>query len=803
MSPRPKKKSTTKREGESADDAILRVARSQFKSGIAARGPQLKRENEDIQFYNGEQWPADVVASRAGQEANNGMPPIPARPCLVINKQREPVRQVLNMERNSDLGFELVPADDFAGLSEPVDSSEIELREGLVRRIQRESSAASARTWGFERGVIAGSGYWGVMTRYGEGRTRDQEIYVERFWDQSAVMLVGAFEPDGSDAEAAFVGLPMPYDQYVAEYPKTADGEENPTASDDFTDSEFGGFAKDYPDWFGTDKDGARWVRVMRYFYYQRDSRELAMFDDGQTFWVTTQKGDRPEDVLPENVPKESYTTRTVVEKRVKMCKINGATILEKIDWEGKYIPVIKYVAEQLQPVNGEMREEGMVRPGRDAQRGSNYMISKGVEMVGLTPIPPLILDPESIAGFEQWYYNANTRTLPFLPQRTRGDDGREFREAHRPNVDPNIQPVAAFIQLFDESIQSTMSVHDPSTGKVDPRLKSGKAIQAVIAQDAHGTSQFIDNLGRSIRYEAMIINDLLFPIYGRPGRITKMLTKEGDPQAVMMQHPHIVQDGRPVQAPDDPNAKSYKLTKDAQFNVAIKIVKNHDLRREQVTEFLGGLIESDPSLMGVYGDMLFKSLDVPDHLEFAERAKAMLAPPIQQLLESKKQGKTPLPPEVMQQMQQGQKLIEGMSKTIEQLEKDKAADTAKQQAETQRAQLKLQTDKELKGMELAAKADEAEKERANKVLIARISAGAKGTPADPAAAAEEERMSLDLEQKHELGMAAADAAHEERMAQMQQQHDRDLADQAAQHTQAGMVAEAALQPPPEAQAGA
>lgn len=801
MSPRAKKKSTTKREGESADDAILRVARSQFKSGLAARSKQIKREDEDISFYNGDQWPGDIVASRAGQEANNGMPPIPARPCLVINKQREPVRQVLNMERNSDLGFELVPADDFAGLSEPVDPSEIELREGLVRRIQRESGAASSRTWGFERGVIAGSGYWGVMTRYGEGRTSDQEVYVERFWNQSAVLLVGAFEPDGSDAEAAFVGLPMPYDQYVSQYPKTASGEDNPTASDDFTDSDFGGFAKDYPDWFGTDKDGARWVRVLRYYYYERESRDLAMLPDGRTFWVAARNGDQPEDVLPADIPKDAYTTRTVVEKRVKLCWIDGATILDKVDWEGKYIPVIKYVAEQLQPVDGEMREEGMVRPGRDAQRGSNYMISKGVEMVGLTPIPPLILDPESITGLEEWYYNANTRTLPYLPQRTRGDDGREFREAHRPNVDPNIQPVAAFIQLFDESIQSTMSVHDPSTGKVDPRLKSGKAIQAVIAQDAHGTSQFIDNLGRSIRYEAMIINDLLFPIYGRPGRITKMLTKEGESRPVMMQHPHIMQNGRPVQAPDDPAAKTYKLTKDAQFNVAIKIVKNHDLRREQVTEFLGGLIESDPQLMQVYGDMLFKSLDVPDHLEFAERAKAMLAPPIQQLLEAKKQGKQPLPPEVLQQMQQGEQMIQHLSKTVEQLEKDKAADSVKQQAETDRTIKKLGMDRELKQMELAARADESEKDRAAKIEVARIAA-AKQT-ADPAAEAAEERLATGLEQRHEMNIAAADAGHEERLAQMKQNHAKELADLAAQHAQAGMVTEAALQPPPETQAGA
>lgn len=783
MSPRAKKK---KLAGDTPKQSFMRTARARFSAELSRQSAQRKREEEDLSFYEGSQWPQDVVASRAGQEANQGMPPIPARPCLVINKQREPVRQILNSERNSDLGFELVPADDFGSITEPVDDAEIEVREGLVRRVQRSSDAAAARTWGFERGVIAGQGYWGVMTRYGPGKTSDQEIYVERFWDQGAVLLGMSFEPDGSDAEYAFVGVPVPYEQYCADYPKAEDGGDNLNL--DLGADDFGAFADQYPDWFISTDDGTKMVRVVRYFYHERESRELAMLPDGTALW---------KDEVPAEIDPKLYTTRTVVTKRVKMAKIDGTQILERVDWPGQYIPIVKFVGELLQPVNGEMRAEGMVRPGRDAQRGSNYMISKGVEMVGLTPIPPLILDPESVSGYEQWYYNANTRTLPFLPQRTRGDDGREYREAHRPNVDPNIQPVAAFIQLFNESIQSTMGVHDPSLGKVDPRLKSGKAIDAVVAQDQHGTSNFIDNLGRSIHYEATIINDLLYPIYGRPGRIAKIVNKQNEPQTVMLHKPFTMQNGRPQEAPPGTQgAKTYTLTPDAQFNVAIKITKNHDLKRDQVTEFLGGLISADPSQMGVYGDLLFDNLDVPGHKEFAERAKAMLAPPVQQLLESRKQGME-IPASVRAQMAQGQQIIEHLTKTLQQLEQEKAADTVKQQAESQRAQLKSDTDKQLKQMELAARADEASKDRAAKIEVARISASKQA--ADPAAEAAEERLATGIQNDHEMRMAAADAAAEERQAAADHGRQLELADQAAGHAQAGMLTEAALQPPPDA----
>jgi membrane protein involved in colicin uptake len=174
-----------------------------------------------------------------------------------------------------------------------------------------------------------------------------------------------------------------------------------------------------------------------------------------------------------------------------------------------------------------------------------------------------------------------------------------------------------------------------------------------------------------------------------------------------------------------------------------------------------------------------------------------MLAPPVQQLLESRKQGQEPLPPQIQQQMQQGQQIIEHLTKTVQELEKQQQADTVKQQAESQRAMLKAQTDKELKAMELKAKSDEAAEERANKVLIARISAGAKGTPADPAAAAREEQISLGIEQEHEIRMAAADAGHEQSMAAAEHDRAMELAATNAAHARDAAITDAALQPPP------
>ncbi len=86
------------------DREFIELARKRFKQANDADTEQRERELADLKFYAGDQWPEDIASSRKGTPANTqaGIPPITARPTLVINKVREPVRQVLNQERQAD-----------------------------------------------------------------------------------------------------------------------------------------------------------------------------------------------------------------------------------------------------------------------------------------------------------------------------------------------------------------------------------------------------------------------------------------------------------------------------------------------------------------------------------------------------------------------------------------------------------------------------------------------------------------------------------------------------------------------------
>jgi hypothetical protein len=807
------------------DAAFLQLARDRFQQAADATANQRKRELADLKFYAGDQWDEDAKRARAGQNASKGLPPVPARPCLTVNKTREPVKQILNAERQADMGITLVPAEDFGDLGlPPVDETEIQLREGLTRRIQRHSEAADARTWAFSRATIAGTGYYMVMTRWLPGKSRDQEIYIHRLFNQNAVSIDPSHEqPDGSDSEWGFVGADLPDAQYEAEFPFAADGKKNPLVGAD--DQTFRNLGDEYPGWFTTKKK-TRSYRVVDYWYTERERRTLVTAKDGSAAW---------KDELADG--DEGTEPREVVTKTIKWAKIDGVQVLDRTDWPGPDMPIIKVVGEEMHPYDDERRSEGMVRPARDAQQGFNAMISKWVESVGLAPIPPLIMAEGQAEGYESWYQVANTRTLPYLYYRTKDLEGNTVGPPISTPRDVPIQAIAGSVQMFDEAIKSTTGVGDPQLGHATPSLKSGKAIEALGARSEHGNSNYMDNLQRSIRYEGQIINNLLYPIYGSPGRLVRILNSEGESQTVTIAPPAngAPPPGPPGIPPGAPSPmaggppgpppmggppgmppppgpppippKVYRLTKDAVFSVIVKVTKTADSRRDEEAGLITQLIQADPHNMQVFGDLLFKAMDTPDHQEMSERAKVMLAPPIQQML-AQKAGGAPDAQALQQQLSQLQGQLKHAETIMQSAQQELQGKQAETQAKIQIAQMEIASKEKLAALERETKITVAELsakvERMQLFLDERARVGDQEHDANQAALDRQHELNTQQgDQSHEAAMGAAGAQQD---AQSQQADQQGQAAQSAQEHQQGLEQQqqqAALQPPPEAQSGA
>lgn len=784
------------------DSEFLQTARARFKFADDVDTDQRQRERDDLAFYAGEQWPTDVKLARQGQQPANGMAAVPSRPTLVIDNLREPVSQVINEGASSDLGVEITPAEDFGDLGIIPDADELRLREGLVRKIQRESQARDARLWAFDRAVKAGRGFYQILTRYLPGKTFDQEVYVHRIFNQASVLIDPSHEePDGSDAKWAFVCVDMLWDDYKAKFPKAADGTNNWIASSSLSDKDWEVLGDQFPKWFkranptGVKNGDAkadqkvRAIRVVDYWYTVQESQTLCLLADGRNLWESDVPDSYPrlkgdEDLTPEAVqaldPNTVMESRTVVTQKIKWAKIDGAQVLEQTDWNGPDMPIIKVLGEELQPYDGERRAEGMVRPSRDSQMGLNYMISKQVEMVGLTPLTPLIGDPDATEGYPEWEL-LNTRVVPMARYRSYDDQGRPLKEPHRPNADPNLLPISQSIALFSAQVEKQTRVPAARLGDIDPVTRSGKALDRLTANSRNSTSNFLLNLVRSVRYEGQIENNLLYPIYGtRPGRLVRILTGKGEsqliaihdnPQAAMPQEVALLQKAQSVA----------KLTSDATFNVNIKVTRDFDTRRAEEAQQIGELLSADPQLLTWFGDLWFGNMDGPGHEELAERTKAMLAPPIQQMLQAKAQGQVPPSPReqmLQQQLQQANAKLQqaGMVIQAKQIETqakgaiDLQRTTIQESAETQRAREKNETT--ITSAEIGALAKEMQDTRQ---LFAQMLERLGGERHELVMAGLDAQQQRDAQQ-HEVGMAHAQAgvdgqqAERERQTQIAQQ---------------------------------
>jgi len=746
----------------------LDLARARFKLWREADQKQLKREEEDCEFYDNKQWPAEILRIRQGTAGNSSssVPAVPARPCITVNKVKDRVRHVLNEILQADLGLSLVPADDWGGPT--INEDEIETREGLIRRIQRDSKSQAAISWSGERATIAGRGYFGIMTKFVDAPADapltpahfDQEVVFRRFYDQRAVGLDPAHEePDGSDAEWAFVRTFMPWEQYKADHPRLANGQKNQVLS--ASDKDFGEWVRELPEWFELQKE-QKTLLVVEYWYYEYSPRDIVLLDDSSVMDAELIDAETLKAIPDER-------RRTVYDKRVKMCKIDGRneTPLDECVWPGRYIPIIKVLGEEIQPYDQQKRAEGMVRTARDSQQAFNYLISSAVEVIGLGPKARFMAAAGQFEQFEGMWDASVTRTIQRLEYnaKTPATGDVILPPPQILGMEPPIQAMAMMITHFDAAIASTTGIPDPMMGNVDPAVRSGKAIHALLDTALRGTSNYMNNLVRSVQYAGKIVNDLLKPIYGnRPGRLVRMVTGESDTQTVMLGQPHVMQGDQPVPVgmapgqmppshPQAAQAKTYELTDaGANGNIAVKVSKHFETRREQEWTQIAELLAANPQRDQLYGDLFFKYSDGPGNKELAERAQFGLLPQIQQAIQSGK------PPDLvaMQKVQAQDAIIKQMQQVIENMQRKIDA----------------------KETESAAKLAQAEMDNSTKIAVAQIQAGAQQAVAEMKETMK--ALNQQVEQNFERIRLTLEGVQEHRLAE--KEHIHTLETQRAQH---------------------
>jgi hypothetical protein len=586
------------------DHDKMATMRSRLQMAQAAYSDSREDELDDLRFMAGSpdnqwQWPADVLATRGSVQGQT----INARPCLTINKLPQHVRQVTNEQRQNRPSGKVIPADDNA------DVQVAEIFNGVVRHIEYMSDADVAYDTACDNQVTYGEGYIRLLTEYCNEESFDQDIRIARVRNAFSVYMDPTIQdPCGADAEWCFVTE----DILISDYERMF-----PDASPVSTIMSQGVGNESMAQWLAEDT-----IRIAEYFYKSYEKATLNLYPDNQTAFKGT-----PQDANLQMMFGKPIRSREVDRQKVMWMKTNGFDILDEREWPGKWIPVVRVVGNEWE-VEGKLYISGLVRNAKDAQRMYNYWTSQEAEMLALAPKAPFIGYGGQFEGYEMQWKTANTTNWPYLEVNPDVTDGAGAVLPLPQRAAPPL-PQTGLIQAkmgAGEDIKATTGQYDASLGQ-QGNERSAKAIVAREKQGDVGTYHYVDNLARAIRHITRQIVDLIPKIYDTQ-RIARIIGVDGDVDMVKF-NPTQKEPVKEIR--DEMGALIEKVYNPGvgTYDVMVTTGPGYMTKRQEALDAMSQILQSNPALWSVAGDLFIKNMDWPGAQEMAARFKKILDPKV------------------------------------------------------------------------------------------------------------------------------------------------------------------------------
>lgn len=634
-----RKKSQAAEEKDSRKDLLRRIRR-RHKVMTEADDENRRDAMEDLRFVTvpGAQWDENMKKERGD------------RPCYEFDKLGVTAKRIINAWRMNRASGKVRGTEDN-------DKDTAEIFEGLIRNIWNNSDGDTVTDHAALYQVRAGMGAWRISTKYASDTAFDQDICIEPIENPFCLYSDPSCKDQlKRDAEDWILTERISKSSFRERWPKAE--------VVDYDASEF----DDEEDWEDEDT-----VRVCEYWWKEPVEREVLLLADGRTIRAEEADG----------IPAESIVRRrTVKAHRIMTCIASGAAILEgPTEWAGSMFPFVMVYGEYA-VVDGRKLWYGIVRKGKDSQRSYNIARTAVDESVALAPQAKYWATAEQALGHTDKWAEAHKKNFPFLLY---NGDAKALGPPQRMGGADVPAAVIAQLNLASEDIKAVTGIFDASLG-AKSNEQSGKAINARQAQGEIATFEFQDNLAKGVRRTWEILVDLIPKVYDTE-RALRVLGADGSEKYVRVNQ--VVID------PATQNPKTIHDLAAGKFDVTVTIGPNFSTRRQEAAELYTSLAQANPAVFGVAGDLIMKSFDLPYSEEIADRLRAMLPPPIQQMIQ---QGKE-IPPEVQmlmnqaqQAMQQVQMQMQAVQQAAQQLQGEQA-DVEKGKGEIEKLIANLKTE--------------------------------------------------------------------------------------------------------------
>ena len=632
--------------------SILDEVKENLKLGEDYWEDNYQRGVEDKEFVTvaGAQWEKGSIEKRRSE----------GKPSFEINLLRAYCNQQENTQRQNRPQAKVVPVDGGADLETA------KLLEGLIKDTEEASDFESACDTAVSNAIFSGIGFIRIVTDYVSPDSFNQEPRFMPVHNPQAVYIDPQSKAyDGSDMNWAIVGEWIDKAQAIEQY-----------GEDAISDVDM----ETYSDW-NNDQDNL--IRIIEYFKKEDTADTLVMLTDGTTGFKSKllKEFNLSEDELKELIENERETTRTVI----KWYKVSGNKVLEETEFPGKYIPIVP-IYGGITFVEDERYIFSLIHFAKDSQRLYNYWKSTEAEILAKAQKyhDKMIASAGAVSGYEDQWRNPDKYEALFYNQVT--ENGEIQQPPYR--MSPAQPPIAILgaAESSKQSITDILNMHSPIMGG-DSQEVSGVAINLRQRQSETAQFNFQDNTNKGVRHCARILLGLYQELYTVP-MMRRIIGVDGEAETVKL---------------FDQTAEG--LINDVtigRYDVRMDTGPSFNTQREQNFQLIMQLLQMNPQLFSVIGDILLQNSPLMNAKEIAERIKKTMPPNL--LSDGKDDGFNP--DQAKAQIQQMDQVIQKMTADLEQAQKlieDKDQD---RQADVIKAQLQSETSVKVAKITAASRAD-------------------------------------------------------------------------------------------------
>lgn len=396
-------------------------------------------------------------------------------------------------------------------------------------------------------------------------------------------------------------------------------------------------------------------------------------------------------------IPEDSVTDLELYERIGDRCRVTrivgGKAYGESVYYNADRVLIVPCYGDRVWLEDPNQRYKGVVHKLRDNQIKLNFEQSNIMELVGKAPKSPIMVAKEAIEGFAQFYATANTEDHAYLPYNGMSSVGQPLPAPYRMD---NTSQTQGLQGLVEQSLAMTARMSGVSDGVLFGQSganQSGVAVDSLISTNELSTSQYIQNLTKTIEAVTYIVLQLSAEVYDYPMPIE--VTDEMGETKIQMVVP------AQVLTPDVLDLMEVEVQSGPAFE---------SRRKENIAALQNVLMMVGPEKASLFADAILDEMDTPAAKMAAKRLRLMLPPELQ---EQKPTEANQPDPEAMAALEEAEATINELSTQtkymegiIASLQAQLEANEIKAEADVYKAELDAQVTLAKTQMEIQGRLD-------------------------------------------------------------------------------------------------